>query len=166
MSNWRVVPGATRYLVSVLGHVRRIGVYRDLAESPNRSGYLRVKLPHDDGVRRWRFCHLICLEAFRGARPEGRFGTHANGDQLDNSLGNLAWRTFEENESDKDLHGTKGTHKLYPSDVRSVRAWDHHGVPWHIIARKHHLSYSQVRRILDYEAYVGAEAADADAAAE
>jgi len=38
MSNWRVVPGATRYLVSTLGHIRRIDVYRDLAESPNRSG--------------------------------------------------------------------------------------------------------------------------------
>ncbi len=159
----RVVPGAALYRVSRLGHVRRFGVARDLAESPNRSGYLRVKLVHDDGARRWRFCHLVCLEAFRGPRPEGLFGTHQNGEQLDNRLENLLWRTFEENEADKALHGTSGTHKLYPSDVRSIRSWAERCVPWHVIARSHKISYSQVRRILAYEAHLGAEAAEAAA---
>lgn len=82
-----------------------------------------------------------------------------NGDQLDNRLDNLAWRSFEENEGDKAEHGTSGTHKLYASEVRSVREWDTRGVPWHVIAREHRISYSQVRRILSYEAHLGAEAA-------
>jgi hypothetical protein len=102
---WRATPGHPGYAVSDHGRIRSLDrVLSDgreaggamLRTTPDRKGYLRVKL-----AGRWRRVHHLVLEAFDRPRPEGQEGCHRNGHPDDNHLANLRWDTRGENERDK-----------------------------------------------------------------
>ena len=62
----------------------------------NGEGYRQVDLCID-GKRLTRKVHSLVAEAFIGPRPDGHEVAHGPGGQLDNSVGNLSYKTHREN---------------------------------------------------------------------
>jgi hypothetical protein len=87
-----------------------------------KRGYRRVQLCKL-GVTHRKQVHTLVLLAFRGAKPDGHICRHLNGVTNDNRLGNLAWGTYEQNESDKDAHKTRQIGERHPmSKLSDVEA--------------------------------------------
>lgn len=72
--------------------------------------------------------HCLVAEAFLGPRPPGAHVAHCDGNEKNNALGNLAYKTPIENAGDKHKHGTTArgeTHaraKVTEAQVRQIRA--------------------------------------------
>lgn len=109
----KAIPGYPNYAADPNGTIWAMTGWRgfearELGTSPDRNGYLKVRLIV--GNRRvQRTVHgLVCL-TFHGPKPtqptqhEVR---HLNGIRNDNRLSNLAWGTRSENAQDRKLHGT------------------------------------------------------------
>lgn len=100
---------------------------RPLAPFVGQYGYLRF---NRYAAGRWsqHSLHVVVCETFHGPRPPGKWAAHHDGNKLDCSAGNVAWKTKTENEADKVTHGTRaecerhGMHKLTAADVRAIRA--------------------------------------------
>jgi hypothetical protein len=84
-------------------------------------GYLYVRI---QPLRRNICVHVLVCESFYGQRPVGAVTRHLNGNERDNTLGNLRWGTRAENEADKKLHGTfrhySGNAKLSRNDIQEI----------------------------------------------
>lgn len=98
---WKPVPGfEEEYEVSSEGRVYSHWSERCLSPYLNsdRSGeeYLRLDLRGKDGTRRQVYVHHLVLEAFDGDRPKGSHAHHRDGDQFNNSFGNLEWVAEEQ----------------------------------------------------------------------
>ena len=145
---WKTIPGFDYCEVSNLGNVRtwfRVGNWKDkIAEAPHQlipspagkpPGYLKVSLRGIDGKRRQKYVHALVLEAFIGQCPDGLEACHADGNKLNNELGNLRWDTHPSNELDKKRHQTSGIGernamaKLTDDDVRTIRDMSMNGIP-------------------------------------
>jgi hypothetical protein len=72
---------------------------------PDRKGYLRSQLFRNN-VGYTRYAHQMVMAAFVGPQPDGLVCRHLNGNQLDNTVGNLRYGTDSENKLDTVLHGT------------------------------------------------------------
>lgn len=112
---WRPVPGwADRYEVSEYGDVRslRTGKYRK-PQLSSRDGHLWVMLYRSSKGTGKQISHMV-LEAFDKPRPKGKLALHYDDDPLNNSIGNLRWGTYSENQYDKvrngNHHNAKKTH--------------------------------------------------------
>ncbi len=66
--------------------------------------------------------HTAVLLAFVGPCPPGLECRHLDGNQSNNTRGNLAWGTKKENAADKLRHGVDGNAKLTEIQVRAIRA--------------------------------------------
>jgi hypothetical protein len=96
--------------------------------TPGAGGYAYVTVRRPGKVRpgKLRVHHAVLL-AWVGPRPDGQEGRHLNGDQTDNSVGNLQWSTHVVNIADKELHGTMvrgeavAVAKLTEGDVLAMR---------------------------------------------
>jgi hypothetical protein len=134
--DWRNIDGFPDYQVSSLGRVRSFkglnplflkqSVHKKTKDS--KTEYLRVRIRDDMGVEKNKRVHRLVLEAFVGCAPsEKHQAAHIDGNSRNNWLANLKWATQEENENDKELHGTKlwGSDvtgaKLNPAAVRRIR---------------------------------------------
>lgn len=105
--NWRPIPGASMYEVSDLGRVRSYFKWNGrpvphVVEGTPRNGYLRIRVIHDDGSRRFRVMHRLVAEAFLGTPADESHTVvrHLDGDQANNCVDNLAWGTQAENVAD------------------------------------------------------------------
>lgn len=99
--SWAPVLGFEgRYEVSTIGNVRSL-VSGGILLKPwkHKHGYPMVAL-RKDGKTHTRLVHVLMLEAFKGARPAGKNGLHANDVPDDNRIGNLRWGTQKENMRD------------------------------------------------------------------
>lgn len=132
---WIAIDGTCgNYEVSNHGRVRcwtgktglRIAEPRVRLATKNHHGYYQMSMVID-GNAVTRTMQRIVLEAFRGKRPAGLVGAHADGDRSNNRISNLAWITQHKNILHKQIHGTqtKGeTHsqcKLNDDKVRRIR---------------------------------------------
>lgn len=100
----RVSRNGTEHTVSIQPRIMKQSV-ACLSASPR--GYPGVTLTGRDIPGRQHLVHHLVLTAFRGTRPGGYEGAHLNGDQFDNRLENLAWKTPKENSADAYLHGAR-----------------------------------------------------------
>lgn len=117
MTEWRPVIGFEgKYEVGDDGRVRSVERFdasgahrrsRELRPSRDGSGYLQVVLC--DGRRHNRKVHRLVLEAWTGPRPRGLQARHLDGNQLNNTRGNLAWGTGSANVNDQVAHGRHHT---------------------------------------------------------
>ena len=138
---WRPIRGLEgRYEISNLGNVRSLDRYAKtrhakrfipggpINPSPVGAGYLRAILGRGVG----RYIHHMVLESFVGPRPDGCEACHNDGDKTNNHIDNLRWDTKQNNERDKDRHGTRvrfsgvfgersGMAKLTNDKVREIR---------------------------------------------
>lgn len=107
---WREIPGFPLYEVSDQGQIRSWKNYGavtpHLLKMPlNHHGYPTVSLYGDHGVKT-RPVHRFVLLAFRGPKPPGMVGRHANGIRTDNRLSNLNYSTVTQNNRDQLRHRT------------------------------------------------------------
>ena len=93
------------YEVDDQGSVYSLRLGRKLKPAPDEYGYPLVVLTRNK-KRRTRRVHLLVIEAFHGARPDGMVARHVNGDNTDNRAVNLAWGTPSQNVLDQVEHGT------------------------------------------------------------
>lgn len=132
---WRPVVGYEgRYDVSNLGRVRSIQFAKKARATPlimtpgTGKKKIDLRLNLCDGQNyKMHAVHLLVLTAFRGPRPNGREGSHIDGNRANNRYDNLIWESHIENEARKIGHGTKqlgervGTAKLTADKVREIR---------------------------------------------
>ncbi len=134
VEEWRIVQSAPDYEVSNLGVVRRArdGHARKAGQAikhtVTRWGYVSVTLCTAGKVK-VHFVHRLVVEAFIGPAPSSRHRcAHRDGHRAKNVLSNLSWKTFEENEADKVIHGTHlegervATAKLSEDEIRVILA--------------------------------------------
>ena len=115
---WRPIAGFEGYLeVSNQGRVRSLDrttqivagnrVYlrthrgRVLKQAHHRDGYRYITLAGGGRLRANAKVHHLVLEAFRGPRPDGADGCHANDIPHDNRLSNLRWDSHSANHADR-----------------------------------------------------------------
>ena len=108
---WKEVQGYEGlYRVSSLGRVfsfPRSGTKGGLvAEREGKSGYVHVKICKDDSYKSIAVHRLVAF-AFHGSPPDGFECAHLNGIRKDNRAVNLIWASRTENQSHRELHGTK-----------------------------------------------------------
>ena len=85
-----------------------------------KSGYRQFKLKDVDGKRRSVRANRLILEAFEGPPPSpAHQAAHGNGTKLDNSLGNLSWKTPKANMADQEMHGTRLRGKRHAQSIGS-----------------------------------------------
>ena len=136
---WVGIIGFPAYKISSLGNIKtrwRRGafyngfqckdVWKDLPINPDAHGYPYVHLC--DGINKPKTCkiHRLVAEHFLEERPEGaQLVRHLDGNKSNNSLLNLAWGTYVDNENDKIQHGTWNTRnggaKITSEQVMKIR---------------------------------------------
>jgi len=116
----RPIPGYVGYYATELGTIisTRKGHKRALHKRQGNAGSEDVQVQGPAGRRKTVPVHrLVCL-AFHGPAPKGKnLVRHLDGDNKNNTPGNLAWGTHQENMHDKRGHGTNSRNM----DERHVR---------------------------------------------
>lgn len=108
----KAIKGFPHYLITTFGRV--ISLHKKqprlLSQSTDAKGYRAVNLRNHKAGRSYRV-HRLVAEAFI-ANPEGLpCVRHMDGNPANNSLDNLAWGTYADNEADKRNHGTWDTRR-------------------------------------------------------
>ena len=123
------IPGYSKYYASELGHIVSFhkNGFRVLKERVDRkTRYHKVTLWTEEGEYDTRYVHRLVLMAFDRMPVGKEQARHGNNDRGCNRPDNLCWGTAKENDSDKDIHGTRqcgvhnGMHKLSESVVVEI----------------------------------------------
>lgn len=136
---------------------------RELAQSPDKDGYMRVRLTPPSGKQVRASVHSLVARAFHGACPPGQQCRHLNGDKLDNRASNLAWGTPVQNANDRDAHGstargtTNGWARLTDDAVRAIRRDCANGESQRTVARRYGTSQRNVGRIVHRQRWTHVE---------
>lgn len=165
MERWAPVSGWTDlYEVSDLGRVRSLVYTNQYGTRPRRAprivkgivgpdGYVRVWLQHQ-GARQGFLVQRLVLDAFVGPCPDGMEAAHQNGVRTENHLGNLVWKTHQDNINDQVTHGTRaagdrvGGAKLDEARVREIRELYARGTTQRAIARQYGVTFQSVHDIV------------------
>lgn len=125
-----------RYLVARDGRVRSLpnktrhyAIWLTGRTRPR--GYLDYLL-FIEGIRYYKQAHVMVLETYVGACPQGMQGRHLDGNPRNNNLANLRWGTAKENAYDRTKHGSQlgvnsGRCLTAESQVRRFRRWRQRG---------------------------------------
>lgn len=153
VERWLPLANYAGYEISDQGRVRRGERIRKL--TPDENGYLRVSF-WVDGRAKKVAVHLLVAETFLGPRPAGMVTRHLSGDKTDCRLSKLSYGTPEENEADKDTHGTKvnGTkhhsHKLTEAAVIAMRQrYATGGITLRELALEFSINHASARKIVE-----------------
>lgn len=113
--NYLEIPGYPGYAVGddgtvwscrVRGNHGARGAWRRNKATRRSTGYLVAGVHDAAGVKKQRKVHVLVLLAFSGPKLPGMETRHLNGNRGDNRLRNLAWGTKQENQADRERHGT------------------------------------------------------------
>lgn len=125
MTEWRVIPGFSRYSASEEGDLRRDVRMRTgpglVAQRPDSYGYLSVSLTDDDGRERKVQTHRLIAAAFLGPNPPGLIVCHGPAGKLVNTPSNLRYDTYAANNADMLRDGTALTGSRHPSSKLDER---------------------------------------------
>lgn len=108
---WRSISGYENYQVSNIGRVRNVSTGRILKECPDNRGYLRVGLCKDKRGIMFKIHRLVANEFI--PNPENKpFVDHINNDVTENTIRNLRWATYHENQGNsKKRNNTSSIYK-------------------------------------------------------
>jgi hypothetical protein len=121
----------------------------------DRYGYANVRL-NANGRQTWKKVNRLVCEAWHGPPPTPQHhAAHLDGDQLNNTPGNVAWKTPKENAADKRSHGSRmnnggmsgETHpaaRLTPDEVAAIRSST---LPSRALAAEYGVSQPHIVRI-------------------
>jgi len=128
-----------------------IDKWKPLPKRYNKDGYIPVCL-RGDGRQRRTHIHRLMAESFIGGPPyKGACVRHLNGNPKDNSISNLSWGTYKDNENDKILHGTWNTRnggaKITPEQVIEIRNKIKLGMSHDELAKEYSVSRPTINRI-------------------
>ena len=87
------------YEISNLGNIRYKN--RVLKGCINHHGYKYLQV-YSGGKRKIHFYHILVAKTFIGERPNGLVIDHKNRDKLNNSVDNLRYATYSENNYNKE----------------------------------------------------------------
>ena len=158
---WRVCHATSDYEVSEYGHVRRRTPGRKtypgkiLSFCWHRAGYPRFKLTIN-GKHEYFEAHRLVAFAFLGEpRWPGAEVAHGDGNPANNHHTNLSWKTHQENEQDKQAHGTapvgerNGAAKLTEGCVRDIRSRRSDGLTLAAIGDEFGIAFQTVSKIVN-----------------
>lgn len=125
---WRELSAYPGYRVNASGEVQFLkrpasGQWVTVRQIADRCGYLRLSVRVGKQWKRM-YAHVLVLTAFVGPRPDGHECRHLDGNKTNNTLGNLAWGTKQENAEDSLRLGAivRGSaHKLAVLNEEQVR---------------------------------------------
>lgn len=162
---WLEIVEFPTYEISNHGRVRRKGRILQTARPAPCQQYCHVQM-WKQGKRYTKRIHTLVAAAFIGARPEGMFINHKDGQMLNNLADNLEYVTPSENIRHAirtglrslypatNLPGTKNPRaKLSEDDVRRARDLRKSGLTITEIAKTFGLAHSAMRAVLIGKSY-------------
>jgi hypothetical protein len=102
---WRPVVGSLRYEISDQGRIRNAETDHLLRPQRTAKGYLSVMLHDAEGDQRTVLVHRLVAAAFIGPSNGRPVVRHLDGNPSNNTVGNLAWATYSDNNFDTVRHG-------------------------------------------------------------
>lgn len=154
------IPGYSGYLAGVDGSVwekdRYGNPFKQLKLVLSGNGYYRVWLRGDSRVQIHQRClHILLCLAYTGEKPHWSYEVrHVDGVKANNSLGNLAWGSHEENMQDKLRHGTSIPWRTHLRQAKVAYAayclHAYKGVTNADLAKQFNVPYSIIRRMTNY----------------
>ena len=94
---WEQAEGFSRYLISTDGQVYSIDNDKILKPNRNSSGYVRVDVCNDEGIKKHMRVHRLVYMAHIGVIPEGMQINHKDEDKTNNCIENLEVVTPKQN---------------------------------------------------------------------
>lgn len=111
---WKTIPDWPEYEASTEGRIRRAAAARGtqagrlLKQTVNsRHGYCQVGLSRACKATTQRVHRLVCSTFYGPAPSPEHEVAHNDGDKVNCRPSNLRWATHQDNEEDKELHGTR-----------------------------------------------------------
>lgn len=119
---WKDIPEYEHlYAASNLGQIKRIDKDRLMTQTPDKDGYLTVRLCKRNKARTCRISRLVLL-TFVGEPESKAEALHLNHVRTDNRLSNLQWGSRQQNEDQKSLAGRRSAwSKLTKKQVEKMR---------------------------------------------
>jgi len=95
---------------------------REMAQQPDKDGYMLVRLTVGGGRKKFRVHQLVC-GVFNGPKPTPDHEVrHLDGNPGNNAAGNLVWGTRSENALDRQRHGTQFNPPWHDPDFRASQS--------------------------------------------
>ena len=159
MEIWKKIEGFEDYEVSTSGVVisNKYSKKRILKKELSK-GYLRVSLCKKNVVTRFQVHRLVAL-SFLKNEDNKKCVNHKDGNKLNNSLGNLEWCTYSENEKHSfDFLGkiTNGIvrRKIPLQDVEKIKNLYKNGLSMRKIAKQYNVNGSTISLLINNKTYV------------
>ena len=134
--------------------------WKPLPQRFNEDGYIPVCLRGSVGTRQRRtHIHRLVAECFLGPPPSPKACVrHLDGNPRNNTISNLAWGTYLDNENDKHKHGTYSKRisngKLTETTMALARELSLRGVSERLIAAQIGVTRPTVNRFLNGRTWV------------
>lgn len=152
---WVTLKQTNKYEVNINGEVRNKRTKRFTKSNPDKDGYLKVVLYHDEKRRNY-FVHRLIAEAFI-LNPENKpVVNHIDGNVKNNTLSNLEWATIKENVNHaykmglcKGRPGNKHHNvKLTENDILEIKKLVKQKIPRKIIAKMFNIHKNHIYRLI------------------
>lgn len=119
---WKPIPEYEHlYMASSLGQIKRIDKNKLMTQTPDKDGYLTVRLSKQNKAKTFRVSRVV-LSAFLGLPKQKAEAMHINHIRTDNRIKNLQWGTRQENENQKISAGRqKPWTKLSKAQVAQIK---------------------------------------------
>jgi hypothetical protein len=130
-------------------------VWKNKKYHVGEDGYPKVCLADGYNKPKTFTIHKLMAMVFLGERDSNDIIRHLDGNRLNNSLDNLSYGTYTDNENDKILHGTWNTRnggaKLTPLQVEEIRKKIKIGYRDNDLAIEYNVSRPTITRIRNYK---------------
>ncbi|MEG1415373.1 MAG: NUMOD4 domain-containing protein [Clostridium sp.] len=123
---WEVIKGASKYLLSNHGRVRRISKVKGgklhLKNTMAKNGVLRINITKDTGYRWSAIVGVLVLEHFGKPRPSNKSTCHyIDGNPENLYIGNLEWSQTSRSCAHHDLDMDRGENYFKYRGIRSCK---------------------------------------------
>jgi hypothetical protein len=151
-SKAKKIDGFDNYIITNDGAVFSLIYNKLLKPSRDSNGYLGLTICNGNGLKKKMRVHRLVATIFIENPENLPCVRHLNGNKEDNSVGNLAWGTYKQNENDKKACGTWETRyngKLSRNDILVIRKMRKDGASQLAIAKIFKVSRPTITRLLN-----------------
>ena len=137
MEIYKIIKKFENYEISNFGNVKNIKTGRILKPVINSNGYLQVILSKDK-KKYTHYVHRLLAQNFIPNPNNKLCIDHINNDKLDNSLTNLRWASFSENNRNKSMY------KNNTSGIKGV-SWSKISNKWQVQLNNKHFGFYETK---------------------